>query len=62
MYLGLSISGHRTAAEAVLLARLAEDAGLAQVWVSEDYCERGAFSLAGAIAAVTSRIEVGSGW
>ncbi|GHE48827.1 5,10-methylenetetrahydromethanopterin reductase [Streptosporangium violaceochromogenes] len=61
MRLGFSISGHRDAASAVAVARLAEDAGFDTVWITEDYCERGAFALAGAIAAVTGRIRVGIG-
>ncbi|WP_406316777.1 LLM class flavin-dependent oxidoreductase [Streptosporangium sp. NBC_01639] len=61
MRLGFSISGHRDAASAVAVARLAEDAGFDTVWITEDYCERGAFALAGAIAAVTRRIRVGIG-
>lgn len=61
MRLGFSISGHRDAASAVAVAGLAEDAGFDTVWITEDYCERGAFALAGAIAAVTGRIRVGVG-
>ncbi len=44
-----------------MLARLAEDAGLAEVWISEDYLERGAFAVAGAIAGVTERVGIGIG-
>lgn len=61
MRLGFSISGHRDAASAVAVARLAEDVGFDTVWITEDYCERGAFALAGAIAAVTEQIRVGIG-
>ncbi|MFD1713846.1 LLM class flavin-dependent oxidoreductase [Amnibacterium flavum] len=61
MRLGIAPSGRRSAADAVALARLAEDAGLAEVWVSEDYLERGAFAVAGAMAAVTSEMAVGIG-
>ncbi|MFC5833754.1 LLM class flavin-dependent oxidoreductase [Nonomuraea insulae] len=61
MRLAFSISGHRTASSAVQIARAAEDAGYESVWVTEDYCERGAFTLAGAIAAATGRIKVGIG-
>ncbi|GII95178.1 LLM class flavin-dependent oxidoreductase [Sinosporangium siamense] len=61
MRLAFSISGHRHAGSAVQVARKAEDAGYDTVWVTEDYCERGAFALAGAIAAATSRIRVGIG-
>jgi 5,10-methylenetetrahydromethanopterin reductase len=61
MRLGVAPSGRRSAADALVLARLAEDAGLDEVWVSEDYLERGAFAVAGAIAAATSRLRVGLG-
>lgn len=61
MKIGIAPSGRRSAADAVTLARLAEDAGLAEVWVSEDYLERGAFSVAGAMAAVTTEVSVGIG-
>lgn len=61
MRLGVAPSGRRSAADAVALARMAEDAGLDEVWVSEDYLERGAFAVAGAMAAVTSRMRVGLG-
>jgi 5,10-methylenetetrahydromethanopterin reductase len=59
--LGVAPSGRRSAADAVEVARLAEQAGLDEVWVSEDYLERGAFAVAGAMAAVTERIRVGLG-
>ncbi|PZG48888.1 hypothetical protein C1I98_12125 [Spongiactinospora gelatinilytica] len=61
MRLAFSISGHRTAGDAVRVARAAEQAGCDTVWITEDYCERGAFALAGAIAAVTGRVRIGIG-
>src|SRR5690606_291807 len=61
MKLGVAPSGRRTAADAVRLARLAEAEGVAEVWVSEDYLERGAFAVAGAIAAATERVAIGLG-
>lgn len=61
MRLGVAPSGRRSAADAVRLARLAEEAGLDEVWVSEDYLERGAFAVAGAVAAATERVRVGLG-
>lgn len=61
MRLGVAPSGRRSAADAVELARRAEDAGLDEVWVSEDYLERGAFAVAGAMAAATERMRVGLG-
>src|SRR5690606_36246919 len=61
MRLGVAPSGRRSAADAVELARRAEDAGLDEVWVSEDYLERGSFAVAGAMAAATTRMRVGLG-
>lgn len=54
-------AGRRDAATAVALARQAEDLGFAEVWLSEDYLERGAFAVAGAVAAATSRVGIGLG-
>jgi len=61
MRLGLLLSGARPAREVVALARDAEQAGLADIWVSEDYFERGAFAVAGAVATATGRVRVGVG-
>jgi 5,10-methylenetetrahydromethanopterin reductase len=61
MKLAFSISGHRDSAGAVQAAVAAEAAGFDDVWLTEDYVERGAFALAGAIAARTSRVRVGIG-
>jgi 5,10-methylenetetrahydromethanopterin reductase len=61
MRIGVAPSGRRSAADAVELARRAEDEGLDEVWVSEDYLERGAFAVAGAMAAATRRMRVGLG-
>lgn len=61
MRLGYAPSGRRTGAEAVAIGRAAEGAGFAELWISEDYCERGAFAVAGAVAAATSRLRVGIG-
>ncbi|MEE8599948.1 LLM class flavin-dependent oxidoreductase [Euzebya tangerina] len=61
MKLAFALSGSRNAATAVEVARTVEAAGLDEVWVTEDYCERGAFSLAGALLATTSRVAVGIG-
>ncbi len=61
MRLAFSLSGKRDAADAVRVGQLAEQLGYDDVWVTEDYCERGAFALAGAIGAVTSRVRVGIG-
>lgn len=61
MRLAFAPAGARTAAEAVRIARAAEQAGLDEIWLSEDYLERGAFAVAGGVAAVTSRIGIGIG-
>jgi len=61
MRMAFSISGQRDSAGAVRAAVAAEAAGFDDVWLTEDYFERGAFALAGAIAARTSRVRVGIG-
>lgn len=61
MRLGFSIAGTRPAARAVEAAVAAERAGFEEVWVTEDYCERGAFSVAAGIAAATEIVRVGLG-
>ena len=61
MRTAFSLSGSRDGADAVRVALLAEELGFDDVWVTEDYCERGAFALAGAIAAATQRLRVGIG-
>ncbi|HEY0188245.1 MAG TPA: LLM class flavin-dependent oxidoreductase [Cellulomonas sp.] len=54
-------AGRRDAGTAVDLARRAEQAGFAEVWLSEDYLERGAFATAGAVAASTATVGIGLG-
>jgi 5,10-methylenetetrahydromethanopterin reductase len=54
-------AGRRDAGTAVDLARRAEQQGFAEVWLSEDYLERGAFAAAGAVAASTSTVQIGLG-
>lgn len=61
MRVALAISGKRTAREAVQIAQLAEERGLDEVWLTEDYVERGAFAVAGAVLAATRSITVGIG-
>ncbi|MBL7258775.1 LLM class flavin-dependent oxidoreductase [Paractinoplanes lichenicola] len=61
MRLAFSISGHRDSAGAVRAAVAAERAGFDDVWLTEDYFERGAFALAGAVAARTVSVRVGLG-
>jgi 5,10-methylenetetrahydromethanopterin reductase len=61
MDIGVRISGHRPAGEVVALARAAEAAGLGEIWLTEDYLERGIFTLAGAVAAATRHAVIGLG-
>ncbi|MCM4076519.1 LLM class flavin-dependent oxidoreductase [Paractinoplanes hotanensis] len=61
MRLAFSISGRRDSAGAVRAAVAAEAAGFDDVWLTEDYFERGAFALAGAVAARTAKVRIGIG-
>lgn len=61
MRIAFAPAGARSAADAVAIARHAEQLGFDETWVSEDYLERGAIAVASAIAAATSRIQVGIG-
>lgn len=59
--LGVHLSNHGPAAPCLELARLAESEGLDSVWLSEDLYFRGAIPIAGAVAAITSTIDIGFG-
>jgi 5,10-methylenetetrahydromethanopterin reductase len=61
MRLGLLIAGSRPTPAAVELARAAAAAGITDLWVSEDYFERGAFVVATAVAAAVPSARVGIG-
>ena len=61
MRLGLMLNGARPAPEAVALARRAEAAGISDVWISEDYFERGAMGVAGAVVTATETARIGLG-
>jgi 5,10-methylenetetrahydromethanopterin reductase len=61
MRLGYAASADAPAPVAVASARAAEEAGFHEVWLPEDYCERGVFAIAGAVAALTDRIQIGIG-
>lgn len=61
MRIGYAPSADADARTVVAAAEAAEAAGFHEVWLAEDYCERGAFAVAGAVAAVTSRIGIGIG-
>ena len=59
--LGAVLLGEGTPAHAVERARSAERAGFDSLWFIEDYFQTGAFAVAGAAGAVTSRIALGLG-
>jgi 5,10-methylenetetrahydromethanopterin reductase len=59
--LGAVLLGERTAGHVVERARAAERAGLDSLWFIEDYFQTGAFAVAGAAAAVTTRLGLGLG-
>lgn len=61
MRLGLMLSGSRPTMDAVAVAQRAEEAGIGDIWVSEDYFERGAFTVASAVAMATHTVTVGVG-
>jgi 5,10-methylenetetrahydromethanopterin reductase len=57
--LGVAIAGRHAPAHVAERARAAERAGIGSLWFIEDYFQTGAFALAGAAAAVTTRIGLG---
>ena len=59
--LGVALMGAEAAVRATDWARAAEQAGLGSLWIIEDYFHPGAFTLAGAVAAVTERVTIGVG-
>jgi 5,10-methylenetetrahydromethanopterin reductase len=59
--LGVTLMGAEAPARATDWARAAERAGLGSLWIVEDYFYPGAYTLAGAVAAVTDRILIGLG-
>jgi len=61
MRLGLMLSGARRAPDAVDVATRAEAAGISDIWISEDYFERGAMGVAGAVVTATRTARVGIG-
>lgn len=61
MRIGFALAGARDAATGIQLARRAEEHGLAELWLSEDYLERAAFAVAGGVAAVTEQMGIGIG-
>ena len=61
MRIGYAASANASASTVVASAQAAEAAGFHEIWLPEDYCERGVFAIAGAVAALTSTIRVGIG-
>jgi len=61
MRLAVAANGRAPAAEVLALARACDALPVADMWLTEDYFERGAFAVAGAVLAVTQRIRVGIG-
>ena len=59
--LGATLLGEGAAGHVVERARAAERAGFDDLWFIEDYFQTGAFTMAGAAAAVTTRIGLGLG-
>jgi 5,10-methylenetetrahydromethanopterin reductase len=59
--LGFAPAGSRDGRTVVALARAADELGVDEFWLSEDYLERGSVALAGAVAAATSAVTVGLG-
>src|SRR5262245_63510815 len=58
--LGVAFLGEDGPARIVERARAAEAAGFGSLWFIEDYFQTGAFALAGAAAAATGRIAIGT--
>lgn len=61
MRIGYAPSAEADARTVVAAAHTAEDAGFHEIWLPEDYCERGVFAVAGAVAASTTTIGIGIG-
>src|SRR5258707_9324980 len=59
--LGAVLLGEGTPGHVVERARAAERGGLDSLWYIEDYFQTGAFAVAGAAAAVTTRLGIGLG-
>jgi 5,10-methylenetetrahydromethanopterin reductase len=59
--LGAVLLGEGTPGHVVERARAAERGGLDSLWFIEDYFQSGAFAVAGAAAAVTTRLGIGLG-
>jgi 5,10-methylenetetrahydromethanopterin reductase len=61
MRLAVAASGASPSTDVLELARACDGLAVDELWLTEDYYERGAFALAGAVLASTSRLSVGIG-
>ncbi|MCU1478723.1 MAG: hypothetical protein JWQ64_3416 [Subtercola sp.] len=61
MRMGIAPAGSRNAGVAISMAEYADQLGFSELWLSEDYLERGAFAVAGGVAARTTQITIGLG-
>jgi 5,10-methylenetetrahydromethanopterin reductase len=61
MRLAVAANGRAPTSEVLALARACDSLPVAEMWITEDYFERGAFAVAGAALAVTQRLRVGLG-
>lgn len=59
--LGFGFLGCHSTADTIRLVQEAEDLGFSSAWIAEDYFYGGAFTIASACAAHTSRIQLGIG-
>jgi 5,10-methylenetetrahydromethanopterin reductase len=58
---GIRLSGGLAPQQCLALARAAEDTGFASVWFAENPLQRGVLPTAGACAAATARLRIGTG-
>jgi 5,10-methylenetetrahydromethanopterin reductase len=61
MRLAVAANGRAPIDEVLDLARTCDSLPVSEIWLTEDYFERGAFAVAGAALAVTQRVRVGIG-
>ena len=59
--IGIRLSGAIAPQSSIELARAAEAAAFASVWFAENPFQRGVFTAAGACAAATARVRIGTG-
>ena len=61
MRLAVAANGRAPTSEILALAGTCDSLPVSEMWITEDYYERGAFAVAGAVLAVTKRLSVGIG-